>query len=532
VRLPDGRLAVTAQALDARLDALDSAVAALLVDERFAEAAQAQEDLVGLLGSAAPERVPAARRSLARILARSGASERALEHLRGAFAEEDPEDWYEAAVIAYRAGDHVSARRWTESGLAHSTAPERAEVAECLEDIAGDLDAQAAFLRLRATLLDEDGDIEPERDGIERVVRALTRLERSYLVEAMAESIIASVPPEGIVPFLGAVSEVDEGGRDACLALATIVEPSLARSVRESLGGRAGDRPSRPAVAGLLGARPVAAWATSSLDAPDQQQLVVTVAKERGRLSPLVVLVDLDQLGGAVKDAFFLPDMVEPRLRRELSSPRWSRSGCRACRWTRTRRSRWSRSRSSARPRSGGGSPRCSTSRCSSASSAGCCAPSAAGRAAVPSPGADQAARRSSAALVAGTGAGRVAAGTAAGTVCSARRGARIRPQSSGAAATAATAAASRAPMLSASAAMAVSPSPPSARSASRAAPDARPGRPTSHAATATSAASASPTIHTCTAASLQGGLSLALAWRFPSAVSRLATARRPFPVR
>jgi hypothetical protein len=321
VRLPDGRLAVTAQALDARLDALDSAVAALLVDERFAEAAQAQEGLVALLGSAAPERVPAARRSLARFLARAGATERALEHLRGAFAEGDPEDWYEAAVIARRAGDHVSARRWTESGLAHSTAPERAEVAECLEDIAGDLDAQAAFLRLRATLLDEDGEIEPERDGIERVVRALTRLERSYLVEAMAESIIASVPPEGIVPFLGAVSEVGEGGRDACLALATIVEPSLARSVRESLGGRAGDRPSRPAVAGLLGARPVAAWATSSLDAPDQQQLVVAVAKERGRLSPLVVLVDLDQLGGAVKDAFFLPDMVEPRLRRELFAP-------------------------------------------------------------------------------------------------------------------------------------------------------------------------------------------------------------------
>ena len=49
-------------------------------------------------------------------------------------------------------------------------------MAECLDDIAGDLDAQAAFLRLRATLEDEDGDIEPERDGIERVVRALTGL--------------------------------------------------------------------------------------------------------------------------------------------------------------------------------------------------------------------------------------------------------------------------------------------------------------------------------------------------------------------
>ena len=48
---------------------------------------------------------------------------------------------------------------------------------------------------------------------------------------------------------------------------------------------------------------------------------MITVAKERGRVSPLVVLIDLDQLGGAVKDAFFLPDMIEPRLRRELFAP-------------------------------------------------------------------------------------------------------------------------------------------------------------------------------------------------------------------
>ncbi len=302
------------------IDALEAEVAALMVSERTAEAAEVQDRLVALLERAVPERVPAARRRLARILARAGDGERALDRLRAAFPGHDPEDWYEAALIAYRSGDPVSARRWAESGLAYSTAPERAEVAECLEDFAGDLDAQAAFLRLRATLEDEDGDIEPERDGIERVVRALTGLDRSYLVEAMAEGIIESVPPEEIGGFLAAVAEVEEGGRDACLALATIVEPSLGRSVRDGLAGR-GDRPSRPAVAGLLGARPVAAWATSPLDAPDQQQVVITIAKERGRLSPLVVLVDLDELGGGVKDAFFLPDMVEPRLRRELFAP-------------------------------------------------------------------------------------------------------------------------------------------------------------------------------------------------------------------
>lgn len=78
VRLPDGRLAITAEALDGRVEALDADVAALLVAERFAEAAEAQGRLVAVLERGAPGRVPAARRSLARILARSGEPERAL----------------------------------------------------------------------------------------------------------------------------------------------------------------------------------------------------------------------------------------------------------------------------------------------------------------------------------------------------------------------------------------------------------------------------------------------------------------------
>ena len=305
---------------EAEIDTLEVEVAALLASERIAEAAETQERLTALLARHLPERLPAARRHLARLLARAGDVDRALGQLRPAFRDRDPEDWYEAALIAYRSGDTVSARRWTESGLAHATAPERAEVAECLDDIAGDLDAQAAFLRLRASLEDEDRDIEPERDGIDRVVRALTGLERSYLVEAMAEGIVDSVPPEEIGGFLAAVAEVEDGGRDACLALSTVAAPGRARTAREGPARTEGGR-ARPAIAGLVGARPVAAWATSPLDAPDQQQVVITIAKERGRLSPLVVLVDLGELGGGVKDAFFLPDMIEPRLRRELFAP-------------------------------------------------------------------------------------------------------------------------------------------------------------------------------------------------------------------
>jgi hypothetical protein len=71
----------------------------------------------------------------------------------------------------------------------------------------------------------------------------------------------------------------------------------------------------------MVEAAPAAAWATSREDAPDQQQMVIAVAKERGRISPLVALIDHEELGGAVKDAFFLPDMAAPRLRREVFAP-------------------------------------------------------------------------------------------------------------------------------------------------------------------------------------------------------------------
>jgi hypothetical protein len=49
--------------------------------------------------------------------------------------------------------------------------------------------------------------------------------------------------------------------------------------------------------------------------------VVLAVGKEQGRVSPLVVLIDHDELGGGVKDAFFLPDMASPRLRREILAP-------------------------------------------------------------------------------------------------------------------------------------------------------------------------------------------------------------------
>ncbi|MGD9695539.1 MAG: hypothetical protein AB7V42_07765 [Thermoleophilia bacterium] len=297
------------------IDAVEEDVRELLAAERHGEAAVAQERLVAILARHLPERVPPARRLLARILARAGRSDEGLEWLLDAFDEGDPEDWYEAALIAYRTGEETSARRWAEGGLARCGGGSRAEVEVCLEDIAGDLDAQAAFLRLSSEL----GVVAPRPGSAAAVTRAVTGLSRSCLVEAMVEEVLTRIPPDDVPPLLAALAALGDDGREACLAFAAILPGEMSRLAREAAGR--GARARRPGIAGLVNARATGAWATSLADAPDQQQIVVTVEKERRRVSPLVVLIDVEELGGGVKDAFFLPDMAEPRLRRELFAP-------------------------------------------------------------------------------------------------------------------------------------------------------------------------------------------------------------------
>lgn len=296
-------------------DALEADVADLLAAERGAEALLVQERLLTVLRRHLPARVPAARRRLARLLARVGRPRDALAELVSAFPGDDPEDRYQAALIAYRTGDEVSARRWVEEGLARALDPASEEVAACLADLAHDIDAQATFLRHQAGL-DRVG---PDPEGLGLVARAVADQRRSYLVESMADHLAAALGPGALADLLPDLGAAGPDGREACIAFAAVLSGPLARLARESAGQDA--RPALPAVAGLVTARPVAAWATSRDDAPDQQQLVVGIAKERGRISPLVALIDLSELGGAVKDAFFLPDMAEPRLRRELLDP-------------------------------------------------------------------------------------------------------------------------------------------------------------------------------------------------------------------
>lgn len=298
------------------VDLLEAEVSHLLVDERPGEAAALQERLLEVLRRHMPDRVPPARRRLARALARAGRPDDALAALVVADSA-DPEDWYEAAVIASRRGDEVRARRWAESGLARLRPgdDEQVAVARCLEDIAGDLDAQAVFLQARVLLEGVDADAE----GAEWLAGALGRIPRSYLIEVLLEEVGRLFGPSDQRALIDAAAEAGDAGRDLCAALGRVLPGAAGRRARAAAGRER--PPVTPALGGLIEAHPATAWSTLWEDAPDQRQLIVGVAKEGGRLAPLVVLLDLDDMGGAVKDAFFLPDMVEERIHRELLRP-------------------------------------------------------------------------------------------------------------------------------------------------------------------------------------------------------------------
>jgi hypothetical protein len=294
---------------------LEIEVDELLWAQRLDEAAALQRRLVGFLEREIPVEVPPARRRLASILRRAGRAEEALEQLRRQLALDDPEDRYEAALVGLATQDLPLARRMAEDGLARATEREHRDVAACLNDLAGDLDAQAHAARLHESL----SRTAPLAAVPRRIAEAIVGPRRSYLVETMVETLFESLDEDEAEVLIDALGrDAGRTGREACLACSAVLpEPLASRARRAARGARA----AHSAVAGLLGARPVAAWSTSEEDAPDQQQLVVAVGKEAGRIAPLVALLDRSAAGPLLRDAFFLPDMARERLEREIFVP-------------------------------------------------------------------------------------------------------------------------------------------------------------------------------------------------------------------
>ena len=297
------------------IEALECGVADHLAADRPVEAAELQDRVVALLRRHLPERVPDARRRLARVLARAGRARDGLSVLTGAFGFGDPEDRYEACLLAIRLGDTVAARRWAEEGLARVDAPGQSEVAACLDDLAGDLDAQATYRGVQEWL--------PEPlDRVLAASRLASRLvapHRSYLVGALVEQAFADLDEANALMLIAELHRLGPAARDACLACASVLDGRAGKAARRAAGGARYAR--RPWVQGLVAAAPVEAWMTSPASDAAQQHLIIAVAKEEGRWAPLVVVIDQRELGGAVRDAFFLNDLAEPRFRRELLRP-------------------------------------------------------------------------------------------------------------------------------------------------------------------------------------------------------------------
>lgn len=299
---------------EVEVDALSDEVSDLMSTERFADATLVQERLVRLMRRHLPDGAPEATRRLAAILTRAGRSRDALAALRSQLHLRAAEDRYEIALVAIGLGELPLARRMVQEGLALGGDDPDPGVAASLEDLAGDLDAQADFARLHDRLARSG----PLDELPLRVARAIVGPRRSYLVEAMIEALFAELDEDGAVTLIEALGEdAGEIGREACLAASACLPEPVAAVARRVAGGA---QAALPTVTGLLEARPVAAWATAPQDAVDQQQVVIAVGKEEGRVSPLVVLLDFEDMGGAVKDAFFLPDMARARLDREVFS--------------------------------------------------------------------------------------------------------------------------------------------------------------------------------------------------------------------
>ncbi len=297
------------------IEALERGVADHLAADRPVDAAELQDRLLSLLRRHMPERVPAARRRLARVLARAGRARDGLSVLTGAFAFGDPEDRYEACLLAIRLGDTVAARRWAEEGLARVDSPGHSEVAACLDDLAGDLDAQATYRSVQDWL--------PE--PVDRVLAAprlaarLVAPHRSYLVGALVEQTFADLDEANALMLISELHRLGPSGRDACLACASVLDGPAGDAARRAAAGARSAR--RPWVQGLVAAAPVEAWITAPESDAAEQHLIIAIAKEEGRWAPLIVVMDQRELGAAVRNAFFLNDLAEPRFRRELLRP-------------------------------------------------------------------------------------------------------------------------------------------------------------------------------------------------------------------
>lgn len=230
-----------------------------------------------------------------------------------------PSRMYRQALEYLDRGDEVSARRSIEEGLARAWSAECAVVRCCLDDLGAQLDGEAALRRFAArTAGPREWMARPRH-----LARDVVGLARAHLVEAVVEEIVLVLPPRVLGRLVTRLARAEgQGAPDLLAAVATIATGPEARAALRAWGGAP---PESPAVHALAFPRLAAAWrcAGPAGQGPDDahDQLIVAVARDGGRVAPLVALVDHHDLGAVLRDAFFLPDMVPGRLEREVLAP-------------------------------------------------------------------------------------------------------------------------------------------------------------------------------------------------------------------
>lgn len=222
---------------------------------------------------------------------------------------------YREAVCLLVHGDEQGARRRIEEGLAHAAGASHAVTRACLSDLAAQLDGEAALARLaRRTPGPSSWIANPDA-----LARSVVALGRAHLVEAVIEEIAHLMPEDELIRLVGAAHEARTPAcHDLLVAMSSVVEGApgrLAGDLTEQVPA------SDPCMDALRAQVPVAAWSSEPPGAPGQQQVIIAVGRDAGRVAPVVALICHEGVGGVLDDAFALPDMIPARLEREVLDP-------------------------------------------------------------------------------------------------------------------------------------------------------------------------------------------------------------------
>lgn len=222
---------------------------------------------------------------------------------------------YHRALACLDAGDEVAARRAVEEGLARSWAPWCAQVRDCLDDLGAQLDGEAALRRFAGRTPGPRGWLARPHEFAHDVMT----LGRAHLVEAVIEEVALLLSPAVLRALIARLACArTSASDDLLLAAAVVLHGRPARAARRA---SAGASPASSAVRALVQPRLAAAWTASCAHSSRRHQVVLAVARDGGRVAPLVALIDDARGGRVLRDAFFLPDMVPGRMDREVLAP-------------------------------------------------------------------------------------------------------------------------------------------------------------------------------------------------------------------